>query len=106
MSALDGFLFGIGRDVLVPLALVAALCALTALSVLVGMAWNALRAWWWKRNGVRCGATHRHYPPCVLHKGHNGRHAGEWEAGSPRARHRWAVHEHGTSTYLEEEGAS
>lgn len=103
MSILDGVLFGLGRDVLLPLALVLGIFGLAVLSAFIGIAWNAVRAWWFKRHGVRCGAMHRHYPTCVLHRGHRGAHAGAWDNGSTRARLRWGTSARGSWAWVEAE---
>ena len=94
MSALDGLMFGLGRDVLLPLAIIA-LVLVGAIAVEMA---KAFRVWLWRVRGVPCGETHRRYPTCALTRGHAGAHAGPWEDGG---RLRWKVLTHGETSFVE-----
>ena len=94
MSALDGLMFGLGRDVLLPLALIA---LVFVAAVVVDLA-KALRRQWWRRRGVPCGETHHRYPTCTLTRDHSGAHAGPLVEGR---RLRWKRLPHGEMSFLE-----
>ena len=94
MSALDGLMFGLGRDVLLPLALIA---LVFVVAVVVELA-KALRREWWHRRGVLCGETHPRYPTCTLTRDHSGAHAGPLAEGR---RLRWKRLPHGEMSFME-----
>lgn len=98
MGILDGLLFGLGRDVVLPIVLLVS-CIVIALMVEVV---KAFRAWLWRVRGVPCGATHQLYPTCTLTRWHSESHAGPWTLDSiSRSRLRWSKLTHGEMSYLE-----
>ncbi len=102
MSILDGMMFGLGRDVLLPLAVFFALLVLIAAIALFRTLVSGVLRWWCRVRGVPCGATHSRYPTCTLSRGHVGSHAGPWvDNNASRARVRWSVLTHGEVSEVE-----
>lgn len=98
MSVLDGFWFGVGRDIGVPLAVLVFVFAL-ALAVEF---YRQLRRVWWSVRGVKCGERHSRYPTCDLVRGHSGWHAGPVEKNERGTyRHRWTMLTHGEMSMYE-----